>query len=278
METVSERPTRIPWRFFFLAFGITWLIWSPGVFSTLGLIELPVPFIVFFFVGTWGPFLAASWVTYRDAGWSGVKAFWRCGFRFNIPAVWWLVIVGMPLLVSAVPLGLHILFGGPGPEESLLSQPLMIIPVFLTYFLTGGGNEEWGWRGYALDRLQNRWNPTVASLVLGVIWGCWHIPLFFVESTGQYHMSLLAFILATPGISILHTWVYNKTGRNLLAAWVFHSLLGAAWEVFPIVQPQVEGYQRVYVYDFIAMTVVAVLVLLIEGSLLGYKNEALEAG
>lgn len=269
MSAVTKTPSRIRWGFFFLAFGITWLIWLPGVLSTLGLIDLPVPFIVFFFIGTWGPFLAASWANYRDEGWDGVRTFWKRGLNFRIPAIWLLIILVVSLLVSAVPLGLHILFGGVRPEAPLVSRPWMMVPVFLTYFLTGGGNEEWGWRGYALDRLQSRWNPTFASVVLGIIWGCWHTPLFFIESTGQYHMSLLVFLLATPGLSILHTWFYNRTGKNLLAAWLFHALIGTAWEVFPIVQMQVEGYQHVYIYDLAAATIIALLVLLTEGSLLG---------
>ena len=274
MEQAGTKKSQFPWVYVVLAFGITWLIWSPGIFEALGWIELPVPFIVFFFVGTWGPFLAASWVIFRDGGWDDVKRFWKRGLNFDFPRVWLLIVVVVSLLVSAVPLAIHILLGGAGPEDTLLSQPWMIIPVFLTYFLTGGGNEELGWRGYALDRLQSRWDPTTASIVLGFIWGCWHIPLFFIESTGQYHMSLLAFILAVPGLSILHTWVYNKTGRNLVAAWLFHGIVGTAWEVFPIVQAEVKGYQRVHIYDFIAIAVVAVLVLLIEGARLGKKKAA----
>lgn len=270
----EERATPFPWLYFLLAFGITWLIWSPGILSTLGLIELPLPFIVFFFVGTWGPFLAATWMINRAEGWNGLKRFWKRGLNYRIPWVWLLIIVAVALLVSGAPLGIHLLFGGAAPEGGLWRQPWMIAPVFATYFLTGGGNEEWGWRGYALDRLQSRLDPTVASIVLGLIWGCWHIPLFFIEGTGQYHMSLLVFVVAAPGTSILHTWVYNKTGRNLLAAWLLHAALGTAWEVFPIVQAQVEGYQRVYIYDLVAAVVIALLVVVIGGTKLGFREEA----
>ena len=62
-----------------------------------------------------------------------------------------------------------------------------------------------------------------------------------------------------------------RTGKNLLAAWLLHTTLGTAWEIFPIVQPQVEGYQRVYVYDFVAVAAIAALIVLIEGSRLGEK-------
>ena len=121
---------------------------------------------------------------------------------------------------------------------------------------------------------QERWNPTIASIVLGIIWGCWHIPLFFIEGTGQSHMSLIIFIVATPGLSILHTLVYNKTKKNLLAVWLFHAMLGTAWETFPIVQPQISGYKNMYIYDFLAVTILAILVLVVEGTLLGYKKES----
>ena len=274
MDTVKVKSLQNSWRFFFFAFGFTWLAWSPGILDSLGLINLPVPFIVFFFIGTWGPFLAATLVNYQDGGWKNVKDFWKRGFDFNFPARWLLIIVIISLLVSAVPLGLYMLFGGEGPKESILFQPWMIVPVFLTYFFTGGGNEEWGWRGFALDRFQERWNPTIASIVLGIIWGCWHIPLFFIEGTGQSHMSLIIFIVATPGLSILHTLVYNKTEKNLLAVWLFHAMLGTAWETFPIVQPQISGYKNMYIYDFLAVTILAILVLVVEGTLLGYKKES----
>lgn len=265
----ASQTKTFPARFFLLAFALTWLAWLPGLLARVGLIELPLPFIVFFFLGTWGPFTAASWCTYKEGGRKALHAFWRRGLDARFPLRWWLVIFLLPLLFTALPLGLHLLLGGPPPGETLLSRPWMIPPVFLTYFLTGGGNEEWGWRGYALDRMQHRWGPLGASLLLGLIWGAWHIPLFFIEDTGQFHMSLLAFLLAAPGISILHTWVYNKTGGNFLAAWLLHTAMGTAWEVFPIVQPGLAGYTRVHILDLAAASLVALIVLLLTGPRLG---------
>ena len=79
MENTKKNTTKFPWFFFLLAFGITWLIWAPGVLTTLGWIDLPIPFIVFFFIGTWGPFLAAIWATYLDGGKGDL-------FKFNTSA------------------------------------------------------------------------------------------------------------------------------------------------------------------------------------------------
>ena len=259
------------WTYFILTFVITWLFWLPGLLATWGWFELPVPFVAFFFVGTWGPFVGASWCTYREKGWAGLKQFWKSGFDVRFSWRWYLAIFVLVLLVSALPLGVHLLLGGPPPASTLLEQPWMILAVLVTYFCTGGANEEWGWRGYALDRLQVRWGPLVASIVLGLIWGLWHLPLFFIEYTGQYHESLLIFMIAAPFLSILHTWFYNGTGKKLLAAWLFHAAIGAAWETFPIVQPQVPGYERVFAYDMVTVIIAAVLVLAIVGPGLGQQ-------
>ena len=269
---MQKSPIPFPWKFFILSFVFTWICWSPGWLATLGLFKLPLPFIVFFFIGTWGPFAAASWLTYRDEGRAGLFTFWRRGFDFRFSKKWLLVILGVALLVSAVPIGLYLLTGGSSPEPGLLANPVMILPVFLTYFFTGGGNEEWGWRGYALDRLQSRWSPLKASLILGVIWGLWHLPLFFIEYTGQYHLSLLLFMLFASAMSIIHSWVYNAAGGSLLAAWLLHAALGAAWEVFPNVQPNVTGYERVFVYDLIATGLVAFAVVFLTKSKLGLNE------
>jgi membrane protease YdiL (CAAX protease family) len=262
-------PCSFPWKFFIMSFGISWLLWLPGWLATQGLIVLPLPFAVFFFAGTWGPFAAASWFTWRSEGRAGLRAFWKCGFDFHFSKWWLLVILGVALLAAVLPLGVYLLTRGAPPDLALLSRPWMIVPIFLTYFFTGGGNEEWGWRGYALDRPQDRWPPLKASLILGAIWGLWHLPLFFIAYAGQYHMPLLLFLLFAPAMSILHSWVYNGTGGKLLAAWLLHAAFGTAWEFFPIVQPQLVGYGRVFVYDLIATGALALAVVWLTRARLG---------
>lgn len=256
----------LPWTFFILAFLITWLIWSPGLLATWGLIELPVPFLVIHMIGSWGPFLAACWVIGREGGRAGLKSFLKRGLDWHISWKWVLIVVLLPLLLGLAPLLLHVLAGGPAPALPIFSQPWMILGVFALYFTTGGANEEWGWRGFALDRLQNRWSALKASIVLGLVWGVWHLPLFFIEYTGQYHMSLVAFVLFAPAMSVLHTWVYNSTGRNLVSAWLLHAMFGTAWEIFPIVQPGLAGYDRLYLWDFAAVFVAATIVVWLAGA------------
>ena len=111
----------------------------------------------------------------------------------------------------------------------------MILPAFIAaFFILGAVQEEFGWRGYALERLQKQWNPFVSSLVLGGIWAIWHLPLFFIEGTGQSKTPFLLFFIGTFSISIIYTWLYNGTGRSLLIVLLFHAMHNTSYNLFPL--------------------------------------------
>jgi membrane protease YdiL (CAAX protease family) len=87
--------------------------------------------------------------------------------------------------------------------------------------------EEFGWRGFALDQLQSKWSALVSSLVLGVFWWLWHLPLFFMigmvqNELGFGTLAFWAFATNVLAQSILYTWVYNSTGRSILAVILMH--------------------------------------------------------
>lgn len=113
---------------------------------------------------------------------------------------------------------------------ALLGHPYQLVFVLLGLVVGGPLAEELGWRGYALDHLQARWNSLVASLVLGVVWAGWHLPLFFIPGTFQYAMGFDHFGLFAGSIislTVIITWVYNRTGRSVLAAVVLHFCFNA---------------------------------------------------
>ena len=140
--------------------------------------------------------------------------------------------------ISAAPLDL------PGALERL-SHPSRLLGMALFILIIGPLPEEIGWRGYLLDRLQLRWNALVASLVLGVVWWSWHLPLFmlpgYFDAFGQLKPTPLEFLFGILPAAILYTWVYNNTGRSVLAVILLHfmqnfssELLGIAPEARPI--------------------------------------------
>jgi membrane protease YdiL (CAAX protease family) len=104
-------------------------------------------------------------------------------------------------------------------------------------FLGGPMGEELGWRGFALPRLQRQTNAFDASILLGLIWGLWHLPLYFVSGTGQSEMladgtspafAIGGFIGWTIGLSVLFTWLFNQTGGSLIVVILFHAAVNVA--------------------------------------------------
>jgi hypothetical protein len=133
-------------------------------------------------------------------------------------------IAGITTLVLLV-LGVEI------PWEYSL-PPAMIAPLFLLLYLSAMG-EEYGWRGYALDRLQTRTSPLKASLILGLIWGLWHLPLHFISGSTQEVIPVWQFILQTMALAVLYTWLYNKTRPGVLIVIIFHAFNNLSGAIFP---------------------------------------------
>jgi len=110
------------------------------------------------------------------------------------------------------------------PEGGALG--LVSLAFFTIWF--GPLPEELGWRGYALDRLRARFGALTASLVLGTAWAAWHVPLFFVPGTFQRGLGLgsarsLVFLASMLPLSVVMTWVYERTRRSTLSAVLVHA-------------------------------------------------------
>jgi membrane protease YdiL (CAAX protease family) len=113
---------------------------------------------------------------------------------------------------------------------TLESVPLLFLSLFPLTFFVSGLAEEPGWRGFALPRLQERYGPLPGSLILGLLWACWHLPLFltsFEGHAGSGLLTVLGFIIGTTGMTIVITWVFNHTQGSLLLAMLGHAALDA---------------------------------------------------
>ncbi|HEX6383683.1 MAG TPA: CPBP family intramembrane glutamic endopeptidase, partial [Anaerolineae bacterium] len=108
---------------------------------------------------------------------------------------------------------------------------ILIVPWFLFEMLTNG--EEMGWRGYVLPRLQARHNALVASLIVGVIWGVWHLPKFLGTGVSS-ERSFAWFVVAHVALAVLYTWLYNNTGGSLLLVTLFHASNNTAATFLPV--------------------------------------------
>ena len=156
------------------------------------------------------------------------------GFSISrLSARWAALAVALPLAMIAVAIAVAVAFlGSPSPTLTLGVVGVLLVEFVRVLFLGGPLEEELGWRGFALPRLQGRLAALEASILLGVIWGLWHIPLYFVPGTGQFEtiaagtdpaFAIGGFIGWTIGLSVLFTWLFNQTRASLLVVMLFHA-------------------------------------------------------
>lgn len=206
-------------HFFALALGITWALQTPGVLAQNGLLPGPVDaYMPFVILGVFGPLLAAWILTRRAEGKEGTRLLFGSLFRSRPGWGWMLLALLLPGVLLSLGLALRHVVTGEGAFAYPPDPPGRIIAAILISI-----GEEVGWRGFALPKLSRGIGRIRASLVIGVIWSVWHIPMFLGEGTSLALMPLLTVYFCAG--SLVFTWFYFRTGASLLIAVLLH--LGA---------------------------------------------------
>jgi membrane protease YdiL (CAAX protease family) len=133
-------------------------------------------------------------------------------------------VIGLVTVVVMALVGLPIQWEFAPPLQAL-------VPTFFIILLLNAVPEEYGWRGFALGPMLNRSSALVASLVLGLLWGLWHLPLHFIEGTVQSAMPVYQFVIQQMVLAVLYTWLFNNTRGAVSIAILFHAvanIVGAA--------------------------------------------------
>jgi uncharacterized protein len=209
------------------AIGISWLCWLPLVAAEHGIGPIrPSLAPLLIILGTFGPFFAAVGMVGRTSGFRGLGTFLAQAFRWRVGIQWYAAALLAPALIRIVVLYIHVLKGGTVPDLSDATRWLAVPSTFFVVLLIGGPTgEEFGWRGFLLQRVQPVFGMLGASLVIGVISTLWHLPLFWIPGTAQSHLPFAIFAVRTVALSIISTWLYNGTRRSLLFVLLFHASL-----------------------------------------------------
>ncbi len=220
--------------FFAIAFGLAWglillLVLAPDrVTATFGPVSAHNPL---FILAVYAPALAALALVARHAGLPGLRRFlsrlllWRC------PAPYWaLLLLGIPAVYLA-----GALIKGTAATDLLPDASPGEILAALAFMAVLGPVEEIGWRGYALPILQRHMAPLWAGLVLGLIWGLWHLPAFGLSGTPQSAWSFTPFLIGSIAVSVILTPMFNAAGGSILIAMLFHWQLNNP--IWPDAQP-----------------------------------------
>ena len=253
---------RSAWTYFLITYGISWGCWIPAAMSGDGLSSGPI--LLLFYLGAAGPLLSGVSLTYLRGGVKLQRDYWQRVIDFKRIGRWWYAIIflTMPAL-TVLSMYLTTLSGANAISSfqraaDFLARPLTTLPFAVGILAFGPTTEELGWRGYAQDRLQQRYNPLVSSLVVGLGWGLWHLPLYFIPGTFQYELSagstlFWLFTLSTLPQSVLMGWIFNANRRSTLSAILFHFSINFSGEFFA-------PSQNARTYQLVLSTAMAVIV------------------
>ena len=234
--------------FLLIAFGLAWGILALFIFLSKPMTEIfgkltgnhPL-----FYLAVWAPAIAAFIVVIHNSDLPGLRRYlsrlllWRCSQSWYA-----FLIVGIPVLFYA----------GAAWKGNLCTEPFPLsssqsLPIALLLAAIKGPIEEFGWRGLALPLLQRKFAPIGAALILGIVWGLWHLPAFLLGGTQQSAWSFTPFFAGTVAISLIVTPLFNASRGSILLPAVMHfQLINPIW---PDAQP----------YDTFFVVAAAVLVV-----------------
>jgi uncharacterized protein len=247
--------------FFLIAFGLTWLksiltiIFDPKMPASIT--DPAIFFVLLVGIPGWlAPTLAAFVMTAIAEGKPGVKALWKRFWNRKASFKWLLA----ALLIYDV-LRLFTILIARGLDHQAyqiihLPDPLWsYFPALITPFIMNGLAEEFGWRGYVLPRFQAKWSALKSSLILGVIWACWHISFFFVPGGGLYQRNFLEWAPWIILSSVIYTWLFNNTGGSVLIAALFHATANYTMFYLPT-------HASVWVNDLLILLAVILIVII----------------
>ena len=205
--------------FFVLAYLFSWIVWSTSIAQANGSLSFHVP-DAFAFIGL---SLAAVIAALVSGGGAAFMDLIRRWVRWQVNPLWYAVALLLTLVLGGIAVAAYQALGNAHQigVDATLPQTLSYVVFHFFLFLV---TEETAWRGFALPRLQRRFSPLNASLILGVLWGAWHIPLFLTPGSFQSTIPFVGFMVSAVATSILHTWIFNRSKGSLLPQALFHAV------------------------------------------------------
>lgn len=226
-------------KFFVATFFCSWILWLPTVWHAQWQ-EMPSVLLLLGLFAGFVPSIVGLAMIKKERGY-GFKPYMKGRLTWSFPKKWLLVMMIFPaqaalslLLVTIIEEGFVIV-----NPISLKMMPLVFLQIV---FVGGALGEEFGWRGFVLDKLQHTIGPIKGTLLLGVFWSLWHLPLFFMLNTVQSNLPLWQFMLQNTVIAFFYTWLYNKTEGNLILMILLHGVLNTSSAIFPYWQSNTGRY------------------------------------
>lgn len=221
-------------KFFVITYAVSWTCFIAAVplsanprFATLR--------AVLVMLGTFAPGLVAVGLTARAEGSAGTRALLGRMFEWRVGVRWYVFALGY---MAAIKLAVALVYRavkGVWPRFGSEAWYVIIAAIVISTLFQSG--EEVGWRGYALPRLAARFGLGTSSVLLGVLWACWHLPIFFMPGADKQGQSFIVYVLQVTALSVAMAWLYVRTNGSLLLTMVMHSAVNQTKDIVPSVVP-----------------------------------------
>jgi len=226
--------------FVFLVYALTWPFFILEVLASYAILpfELPMPIMI---LQAFMPGLAAVIVSGWISGKAGIRALFEKLLIVRVGLRWYAFAIFILAFVSATAISLNNLFGTSAVSLLSTKMPpfsgpieLFINIVMLFIFSAIFNSEELGWRGFALPKLQAKYNALTSSLILSIPWLFFHLPLFFKLGSSQADSSFICYGIGIIAQTVIFTWMYNNTRGSVLLAILLHASSNTWTQIFSI--------------------------------------------
>jgi membrane protease YdiL (CAAX protease family) len=261
----STKTVKESYVFLGLTLAFSWFVfWGPlalfkiPAISFVSDVKGPAWAIALYLIGGFVPSLLAIFLTWKKEGLPGLRILGRQILQFKLGWRWYVFTFLIVIAGTAGQLIINKLLGNTFNGYLFLAQLGSLLPLLIL----GPLSEEIGWRGYALGRLQTRWNALTSSLIVGLVWALWHLPLFMMVGTSQHELGLpfIGFLVIMMANSILYTWLYNNTKQSLWSAILLHWLYTYAVQVLFSGVTRSPLYNWLECLPYVVMAFVVVLI------------------
>lgn len=244
--------------FFILAYGIAWI--PAGLLFVTG--------ADFLLITSFAPAISALVVVVVSEGRAGTEALLSKLFRWRAGLKWYLIALLTPVALELLAILTHQLLGK-SSSTFQLGNWLQVLPaqlpwlfLILLFLVPLSAGEELGWRGFAMPRLQAHYGSVWASLILGLLWGFWHLPAFFIPGAVQNGLPIPGYVLATVGYAFIYTSILNGSKGSVLLTSLYHAASNLTLSYGNAFFPTVIG--ELYL-SLPALAILAIVVVVIGG-------------
>ncbi|HEX8511324.1 MAG TPA: CPBP family intramembrane glutamic endopeptidase [Propionibacteriaceae bacterium] len=239
--------------FFVLTFGLSWLVWGSWLLHERGVVSWQLSNSLAFLAVS----VSTVVVTCLVSGRAGLRGLLKRLVTWRVPPRWYLAALLLPALPALAALAMFTALGGQHDVGALVPVSAAV-PLLLSQLVLHLLTEEMGWRGFALPRLRAVLGPLSASLVLGPIWAAWHIPTFLLSDSRQSY-PFPGFVLQVLAITVIMTWIFDRTHGSVLIAALFHAAMNTEWALLNILWGDVTLFWLCVGFTVVVAVVIATL-------------------